>query len=181
MPEEEYDFTPASRLMQANEIFALAKLFVQEGVNKIRLTGGEPLVRKDAAQIIESLGRLPVELAITTNGTRVHELLPVLKATNIRTINISLDTLQPDKFALITRRDLFHLVRSNIELLLHHHFNVKINVVVMKGFNDGEILDFIAWTTHIPVQVRFIEFMPFSGNRWTAIKYFVTGNFIGDQ
>ena len=172
MPEEEYDFTPASRLMQANEIFALARLYAQEGVNKIRLTGGEPLVRKDAAQIIESLGRLPVELAITTNGTRVHELLPVLKATNIRTINISLDTLQPDKFALITRRDLFHLVRSNIELLLHHHFNVKINVVVMKGFNDGEIVDFIAWTTHIPVQVRFIEFMPFSGNRWTSNKVF---------
>jgi len=172
MPEEEYDFTPASRLMQANEIFALAKLFVQEGVNKIRLTGGEPLVRKDAAQIIESLGSLPVELAITTNGTRLHELLPVLKATKIRTINISLDTLQPDKFALITRRDLFHLVRSNIELLLHHNFRVKINVVVMKGFNDGEINDFIAWTTHIPVQVRFIEFMPFSGNRWTSNKVF---------
>ncbi len=172
MPEEEYDFTPASRLMQANEIFALAKLFVQEGVNKIRLTGGEPLVRKDAAQIIESLGNLPAELAITTNGTRLHELLPVLKAAKIHTINISLDTLQPDKFALITRRDLFHLVRSNIELLLHHNFRVKINVVVMKGFNDGEINDFIAWTTHIPVQVRFIEFMPFSGNRWTSNKVF---------
>jgi len=172
MPEEEYDFTPASRLMQANEIFALANLFVQEGVNKIRLTGGEPLVRKDAAQIIESLGNLPAELAITTNGTRLHELLPVLKAAKIRTINISLDTLQPDKFALITRRDLFHLVRSNIELLLHHNFRVKINVVVMKGFNDGEINDFIAWTTHIPVQVRFIEFMPFSGNRWTSNKVF---------
>jgi cyclic pyranopterin phosphate synthase len=172
MPEEEYDFTPASRLMQANEIFALAKLFVQEGVNKIRLTGGEPLVRKDAAQIIESLGNLPAELVITTNGTRLHELLPVLKAAKIHTINISLDTLQPDKFALITRRDLFHLVRSNIELLLHHNFRVKINVVVMKGFNDGEINDFIAWTTHIPVQVRFIEFMPFSGNRWTSNKVF---------
>jgi cyclic pyranopterin phosphate synthase len=172
MPEEEYDFTPASRLMQPWEIETLAKLFVEQGVKKIRLTGGEPLVRKDAAQIISSLGKLPVELAITTNGTRVHEMLPVLKEANIKTINISLDTLQPDKFLLVTRRDLFHQVRSNIELLLHHGFHVKINAVVMKGFNDGEINDFIAWTTHIPVQVRFIEFMPFSGNRWTSNKVF---------
>lgn len=172
MPDEEYAFTPASRLMQPEEIETLAKIFVAEGVKKIRLTGGEPLVRKDAAQIISSLGKLPVELAITTNGTRLHEMLPVLKAANIQNINISLDTLQPDKFLLVTRRDLFHLVRSNIELLLHHQVTIKINVVVMKGFNDGEINDFIAWTKHIPVQIRFIEFMPFSGNRWTSNKVF---------
>ncbi len=172
MPEEDYDFSPASRLMQPHEIETLAKIFVAHGVKKIRLTGGEPLVRKDAPTIIDALGKLPVELAITTNGTRIHEMLPVLKNANINTINISLDTLQPDKFLLITRRDLFHQVRSNIELLLQHHFNVKINVVVMKGFNDNEINDFINWTKHIPVQIRFIEFMPFSGNRWTSNKVF---------
>jgi cyclic pyranopterin phosphate synthase len=172
MPEEEYDFTPASRLMQPHEIETIARIFVEQGVKKIRLTGGEPLVRKDAAQIISSLGALPVSLAMTTNGTRVHQMLPVLKAARIQTINISLDTLQPDKFLLITRRDSFHQVRSNIELLLHHGFTVKVNVVLMKGLNDDEINDFIAWTTHIPVQVRFIEFMPFSGNRWTSNKVF---------
>lgn len=172
MPEEEYNFTPASRLMQADEILTIAKLFVREGVKKIRLTGGEPLIRKDAAQIIAALGKLPAELVITTNGTRIHQMLPVLKASSIRTFNISLDTLQPDKFTLVTRRNLFHQVRSNIELLLQHHFTVKINMVVMKGFNDDEINDFIAWTTHIPVQVRFIEFMPFSSNRWTSNKVF---------
>ncbi|CAN5372579.1 GTP 3',8-cyclase MoaA [soil metagenome] len=172
MPDEDYDFTPASRLMQPDEIFTLAKIFTDEGVKKIRLTGGEPFVRKDAAKIIQSLGTLPAQLAITTNGTRVHDMLPVLKEAGIHSVNISLDTLQPEKFMLITRRDLFHLVRSNIELLLHHHFNVKINVVVMKGFNDNEILDFIEWTKHIPLQVRFIEFMPFSGNRWTSNKVF---------
>jgi cyclic pyranopterin phosphate synthase len=172
MPDADYDFTPASRLMQANEIAILAKLFVEQGVKKIRLTGGEPLVRKDAAAIIESLGLLPVELVMTTNGTRAHEFLSVLKASNIRTINISLDTLQPDKFLLVTRRNLFHQVRSNIELLLQHDFRVKINMVVMKGFNEEEINDFIGWTTHIPVQIRFIEFMPFSGNRWTGNQVF---------
>lgn len=125
MPEEDYDFTPASRLMQPDEIETLAKLLVANGVKKIRLTGGEPLVRKDAGKIISALGRLPVELAITTNGTRIHEFLSALKEANIRTINISLDTLQPDKFLLVTRRDLFHQVRSNIELLLHHQCKNK--------------------------------------------------------
>jgi cyclic pyranopterin phosphate synthase len=172
MPDEEYDFTPAARLMQTKEVEQLARIFVKEGVKKIRLTGGEPLVRKDAGKIIEALSELPVELVMTTNATRIHEFIAELKASGIRTINISLDTLQPDKFLLVTRRNLFHQVSSNIELLLHHGFKVKINVVVMKGFNENEINDFIRWTLHIPLQVRFIEFMPFSGNRWTGNKVF---------
>lgn len=172
MPEEDYDFTPASRLMQTGEIIDLAKIFVEQGVKKIRLTGGEPLVRKDAAAIIAALGKLPVELVITTNGTRIAEMLGVLVEAGIKTINISLDTLDADKFMLITRRDVFHQVKSNIELLLQHKINVKINMVVMKGLNDLEIVDFINWTKHQPLQIRFIEFMPFSGNKWTSNKLF---------
>lgn len=172
MPEEEYDFTPASRLMQTDEIIRLATIFVNQGVKKIRLTGGEPLVRKDAAAIISALGKLPVELVITTNGTRIAEMLPVLKEAGIKTVNISLDTLQAEKFFMITRRDVFHQVRSNIELLLQEKIAVKINMVVMKGLNDGEIKDFIAWTKHNPIQIRFIEFMPFTGNKWTSNKMF---------
>jgi cyclic pyranopterin phosphate synthase len=172
MPEEEYDFTPASKLMQTDEIIKLAKIFVEQGVKKIRLTGGEPLVRKDAAQIITELGKLPVELVITTNGTRIAEMLPALKEAGIKAVNISLDTLQPEKFLFITKRDVFHQVKSNIELLLHHKITVKINMVVMKGLNDSEINDFIYWTKHNPVQIRFIEFMPFSGNKWTSNKMF---------
>lgn len=172
MPEEDYDFTPASRLMQPAEVLALAKTFVEQGVKKIRLTGGEPLVRKDAAEIILALGKLPVELVITTNGTRIVEMLPVLIEAGIKTVNISLDTLQPEKFFMITRRDVFHQVRSNIELLLQHKIAVKINMVVMKGLNDSEIKDFIDWTKHNPIQIRFIEFMPFTGNKWTSNKMF---------
>lgn len=170
MPEEEYDFTPASRLMQKEEIEALARTFVAQGVSKIRLTGGEPLVRKDAADIIFSLSRLPVELTLTTNGTRVHSFVEVFREAGVRSLNISLDTLQADKFHLITRRDQFGLVKNNIQLLLDQGFHVKVNVVVMQGLNDSEILDFIAWTKDTPVHVRFIEFMPFSGNRWTSNK-----------
>ncbi|WP_293789218.1 GTP 3',8-cyclase MoaA [uncultured Pedobacter sp.] len=178
MPEEEYDFTPSSRLMQTNEIIKLAEIFVANGVKKIRLTGGEPLVRKDAAQIMAALGKLPVELVMTTNGTRIAEMLPVLKEAGIKTINISLDTLQPEKFFMITRRDVFHQIRSNIELLLQHKIKVKINMVVMKGLNDNEINDFISWTKFNPIQVRFIEFMPFSGNKWTGNQVFSLGEIL---
>ena len=172
MPEEDYVFTPASQLMQVNEIEALAKIFVEQGLNKIRLTGGEPLVRKDAADIILALSKLPVTLTLTTNGTRVHEFVDVLEQANVRSLNISLDTLQAEKFQLVTRRNQFHLVMKNIKLLLEKNFLVKINVVVMKDFNDNEINDFIEWTKDSPIHVRFIEFMPFSGNRWTSNKVF---------
>jgi cyclic pyranopterin phosphate synthase len=172
MPEEDYDFTPASRLMQAHEIETLAKLFVENGVNKIRLTGGEPLVRKDAANIIHSLSKLPVSLTLTTNGTRLDDYKDVLKEAGVRSLNISLDTLQKDKFLLLTRRDQFDKIMKNIESCLSNDFHVKVNVVVMKGLNEVEITDFIEWTKAVPVHVRFIEFMPFSGNRWTSNKVF---------
>ena len=170
MPDEDYAFTPASRLMQPDEIEHIAKVFVSEGITKIRLTGGEPLVRKDADGIINRLAALPVELTITTNATRVHDLIDVIKNARIKSLNVSLDTLQADKFNLITRRNQFATVMSNIELLLSNDIKVKVNCVVMKGLNDNEINDFIAWTKHKPVEIRFIEFMPFTGNRWTSNK-----------
>jgi len=172
MPEEDYEFTPASRLMQVDEIEAIAKIFVAEGVNKIRLTGGEPLVRKDAGKIILALSKLPVALTLTTNGTRLHEFVDELKAANVKSLNISLDTLQPEKFMLLTRRNQFKQVLDNIHLMIDQGFHVKVNVVAMKGMNDMEINDFIEWTKDTPVHVRFIEFMPFSGNRWTSNKVF---------
>ena len=170
MPNEDYDFTPVSRLMQQDEIYSIAKIFVENGVKKIRLTGGEPFVRKDAAEIIKSLSSLNINLAVTTNGTRLHEFEDVLEASQINSINISLDTLNPEKFKFITRRDKFAIVKQNIETFINKGFHVKVNVVVMKDFNDNEILDFIEWTKNNPVHVRFIEFMPFAGNRWTSNK-----------
>lgn len=172
MPEEDYTFTPASQLMQTDEIKKLSEIFVSEGVNKIRLTGGEPLVRKDADKIILSLSELPVNLTITTNGTRLHEFVNVFKDANISSVNISLDTLQDEKFRLVTRRDQFKNVMNNIRLMLDKGLSVKVNVVVMKGLNDNEINDFIEWTRDEPVHIKFIEFMPFEGNRWTSNKVF---------
>jgi len=179
MPEEDYDFTPASRLMQREEIYGLAKVFVDEGVTRIRLTGGEPLVRKDAGAIIRSLSALPVDLTMTTNATRLKEFIPVLKEANIKSINISLDTLDSDKFLFLTRRDMFSTVQANIELAIAAGFIVKINMVVMKGFNDNEINDFIRWSRDTPVHIRFIEFMPFTGNKWTSNKVFSLDEILG--
>jgi cyclic pyranopterin phosphate synthase len=172
MPEEDYEFTPHSRLMQPEEIESLAKLFVENGVNKIRLTGGEPLVRKDAADIIIRLSKLPVKLTLTTNATRLHDFVDVLEEAKVSSLNISLDTLDADKFNIITRRDSFKKVMDNINLMIARNFHVKVNVVVMKGMNDYEINDFVAWTKDTPVHVRFIEFMPFEGNRWTSNQVF---------
>ena len=155
MPDQEYEFAPASHLMQIHEILALAKIFVANGVNKIRLTGGEPLVRKDAAEIILALSKLPVSLTLTTNGTRLHEYAAVLKEANIRSLNISLDTLQEDKFLLLTRRDQFRLVRGNIDLMLDFGFQVKVNAVVMRGLNSEEIIDFVEWTRRYPHKCSF--------------------------
>jgi cyclic pyranopterin phosphate synthase len=168
MPEEEYEFTPASRLMQVDEIEAIAKVFVAHGIKKIRLTGGEPLVRKDAAEIIRRLGALDIKLTLTTNGTRLHEFMDVIKSSGITSLNISLDTLDKDRFMLMTRRDQYDRVRNNISLAIQEGLHVKVNVVVMKGLNDGEIADFIRWTKDEPIHVRFIEFMPFSGNKWNS-------------
>lgn len=172
LPEESYAHTPSSAMMQANEIEALAKIFIRTGVTKIRLTGGEPLVRKDAPAILLALAALPVSLAITTNGVRIAENIDVLQQAGIRSVNISLDTLQADKFQRITHRNLFSKVYSNIQLLIDKGFHVKVNMVVMKGINDQEIHDFIEWTKDTPVHVRFIEFMPFTGNHWSSNQVF---------
>jgi cyclic pyranopterin phosphate synthase len=178
IPDEDFAFAPSSALMKAAEIEALAKVFVANGVNKIRLTGGEPLVRKDAKEIIGALSALPVSLTLTTNATRLREFADTLQEAGVRALNISLDTLLPEKFALLTRRDQFRQVRDNIDLMLGRGFEVKINAVVMKGVNDMEVTDFVRWTRDVPVHVRFIEFMPFSGNRWRSDKVVTMGEIL---
>ena len=178
MPEQDYDFTPPEKLMQVDEIITLAKIFVEHGVNKIRLTGGEPLVRKDAKQIIMALSELPVTLTLTTNATRLHDFADVLEKAKVKSLNISLDTLQSDKFLLLTRRDSFSRVKSNIDMMIERGFHVKVNAVVMKGLNENELIDFVEWTKEVPVDIRFIEFMPFSGNHWTSNKVFTLGDIL---
>jgi molybdenum cofactor biosynthesis protein A len=170
MPPEGIALTPRTHLMTADEIVTIAKTFVKLGVTKIRLTGGEPLVRKDAKIIIEQLGKLGVELTLTTNGILVHEFIDTFKEAGITTLNVSIDSLQKEKFNQITRRNYFEKLIENLDLLEVNGFQVKLNVVVIKGFNDNEIIDFIEMTKERNIQIRFIEFMPFDGNQWNKEK-----------
>ena len=170
MPADGIPLLPSSKLMSADEVFSIAKTFVKHGVSKIRLTGGEPLVRKDFETIARSLSTLPVELAISTNGILVDKHLALFKEIGLNKINLSLDSLDQEKFKHITRRDHFFKVMENLQLLLELDFEVKLNVVLMQGFNEDEILDFIDFTKDKKVSVRFIEFMPFGGNNWKSNK-----------
>lgn len=171
MPQEDMQFMPSKWLMQTEEIQTLAGIFVDMGVEKIRLTGGEPLVRKDFGQIISNLGVYEKSLTLTTNAFLIEQYITDLKNAGVRSLNVSLDTLDPQTFRKITQRDHFQKTLDNISLLLSEGFTVKINMVVMRGINENEIRDFVRWTLDKPnLHVRFIEFMPFNGNKWEMSK-----------
>lgn len=170
MPAGGIALSPKSHIMTYEEIFTIAKEFVSHGVTKIRLTGGEPLVRKDVGLILDKLASLNVELAITTNGVIVDKFIEQFKKIGLQKINVSLDSLDNEKNTTITRRDYFTKVYNNIQLLVKEGFEVKVNCVLIKGFNENEIVDFIELTKTQPLQIRFIEFMPFDGNKWNLEK-----------
>jgi cyclic pyranopterin phosphate synthase len=170
MPANGIVLSPKASLMTADEIHAIAQTFVNNGVDKIRLTGGEPLLRKDFPEIIAQLASLKTEISITTNGILIDKHIAVLKQFNIKKINLSLDTMIPSKFQTITLRNQFEKVIDNLYLLLNNEFKIKVNVVLIKGFNDNEIIDFINLSRYLPISIRFIEFMPFAGNEWDKSK-----------
>ncbi|XP_044773277.1 molybdenum cofactor biosynthesis protein 1 isoform X2 [Neomonachus schauinslandi] len=173
MPEEGVPLTPKADLLTTEEILTLARLFVKEGVDKIRLTGGEPLIRPDVVDIVAQLRQLEGlrTVGITTNGINLARLLPQLQKAGLSAINISLDTLVPAKFEFIVRRKGFHKVMAGIHKAIELGYSpVKVNCVVMRGLNEDELLDFVALTEGLPLDVRFIEYMPFDGNRWNFKK-----------
>ncbi|PON69196.1 Molybdenum cofactor biosynthesis protein A [Parasponia andersonii] len=173
MPSEGVDLTPKPQLLSQDEILRLANLFIGSGVSKIRLTGGEPTVRKDIEDICLRLSNMKglKTLAMTTNGIVLATKLPRLRQCGLTSLNISLDTLVPAKFEFMTRRTGHHRVLDSINTAIELGYNpVKVNCVVMRGFNDDEICDFVELTREKPVNIRFIEFMPFDGNVWNVKK-----------
>ncbi|XP_027976434.1 molybdenum cofactor biosynthesis protein 1 isoform X2 [Eumetopias jubatus] len=173
MPEEGIPLTPKADLLTTEEILTLARLFVKEGIDKIRLTGGEPLIRPDVVDIVAQLHQLEGlrTIGITTNGINLARLLPQLQKAGLSAINISLDTLVPAKFEFIVRRKGFQKVMAGIHKAIELGYSpVKVNCVVMRGLNEDELLDFVALTEGLPLDVRFIEYMPFDGNRWNFKK-----------
>lgn len=176
MPEEGVQLSPKDNILTTQEILRLSKLFVQQGVTKIRLTGGEPTVRRDLVDIVAGLNELrPLGLntiGMTTNGVALKRKLKNLREHGMDQVNVSLDTLDPFQFELMTRRRGFEAVMESITTAVDLQFPaVKINVVVINKVNSGEILDFIEMTRHMPVNVRFIEYMPFDGNKWNKDKF----------
>lgn len=174
MPAEGVQLQPHGHILTFEEIERLARLFVQAGVNKIRLTGGEPLVRKDVDKLLGRLGQIEGldTFAITTNGLLVPKKIKSLKAAGINLMNISLDTLKPEKFEFITRRKGFDLVLRAIDLAIEHGYTpIKVNCVVMRDFNEDELADFVELTRSKPIEIRFIEYMPFDGNGWNDGRF----------
>lgn len=170
MPEEGIQLRDKAEFMTSEELLEIAKVFVEMGVKKIRLTGGEPLVKRGFDTLIRALGELPVELALTTNAVLIDKYLDDLIAAKVKNINVSLDSLKEDRFNAISRRNYYLKIRENIQLLLNNDFNVKVNVVLIRDVNDDEIIDFVEWSRNEKIHIRFIEFMPFDGNNWKLDK-----------
>lgn len=171
-------FLATRSMMNVDEMIAIAKVFVDLGVTKIRLTGGEPLVRKEVREIISRLSKFPIQLALTTNAVLVDEFVDLFVETGLRSVNVSLDSLDATTFEILSQRKHFNKVVDNIQLLLDRGFHVKLNMVVLKDLNHLEIPAFIAMTKNSNLHIRFIEFMPFKGNGWDQQQVFSSDEII---
>ena len=173
MPEEGVDLSGRDELLSVEEIMRLTRLFASAGVNKVRLTGGEPTLRRDLVDLVRGVASIEgIEgVGLTSNGIVLGKSLAELQAAGLSLLNISLDTLKPDRFEAMTRRKGHQRVMNSIWRAVELGFDpVKVNVVVMKGINDDEISDFVQLTKDAPINVRFIEYMPFDGNVWSSTK-----------
>ena len=162
-PWGDWQKLPCQEILRYEELLRLAGVAAGVGIKKLRVTGGEPLVRRGVLSFIRRLHQVPgiEEVCLTTNGVRLRELAPDLLATGLRHLNLSLDTLRPDRYREITGSDLFGEVMAGLEAAAALGFNpIKINCVVLKDLNDDELVDFARLTRDHPFQVRFIEFMP---------------------
>jgi len=168
------EWLPKPEILSYEEIETLARIFASEGINEIRLTGGEPLVRRDIHKLIGKLITIPGirDISLTTNGYFLQEQAQLLKDAGIKRLNISLDSLKPERFREITRNNSFDRVMAGIaEAQKVGFYPIKINCVVIRGFNDDEIVDFLNWGAEENLQIRFIEFMPLDGDhQWRRIN-----------
>lgn len=179
MPEDQH-FLKREELMTREEIATLAHLFIEKyGITKIRFTGGEPLMRPDVIDIVRDMAKLPVKLGLTTNGMRLHLFLDDLIAAGLKSLNISLDTFDAERFRKLSRREGHDQILANIEQAIDRGLHVKLNMVVMRGVNDDELLRFTELTRERNVHVRFIEFMPFAGNHWGRERVYTYGEMLG--
>ena len=171
MPEEEYAWLPRADILTFEEIARLVGVFADLGVDKVRFTGGEPLLRKDLPRLVRMIAAEPRirDLAITTNGILLAQEAQALRDAGIQRVTVSLDTLKPDRFRALTRRDAYQQVREGIEAVGRMGWpGLKLDTVVMRGVNDDEMLDLIEFARGVAAELRFIEYMDVGGaTRWT--------------
>ena len=174
MPEEEYVWLPREEILHFEEIERLVDVFIQLGVDKVRLTGGEPLLRRDLPRLIRLLAAKPAlrDLAITSNGVLLAEQAAGLREAGLHRVTVSLDTLRPERFVQLTRRDTHAQVLEGLAAVTRAGFaETKIDTVVMRGTNDDELADLIEYGKRVPAEVRFIEYMDVGGaTRWSMDK-----------
>ena len=172
MPEEDYVWLPREEILHFEEISRLVDVFIELGVDKVRLTGGEPLLRRDLPALVGLLSARPAlrDLAITTNGVLLAEHAPALRAAGLHRVTVSLDTLRPERFAALTRRSHHAQVLEGIAAVPRAGFTgTKLDTVVIRGVNDDELADLIEFGKRVPAEVRFIEYMDVGGaTRWSA-------------
>lgn len=175
MPEEGIRYLPKKELLSFEEIERLVSIMANLGITKVRLTGGEPFVRTDLMKLIHKIKTVPGinQLHLTTNGVLTTPYISELKELGIASVNLSLDTLDRERFKLITRRDEFDKTWETFQLLQKQGIQTKINAVVMEGKNIDDIIPLVNLTKEFPVSVRFIEEMPFNGegNHYSKLNW----------
>ncbi|SVA42567.1 uncharacterized protein METZ01_LOCUS95421 [marine metagenome] len=184
MPEKGTSFNSQNKLLTCNEIFKLIEIMADLNVEKIRFTGGEPLLRKSIPKIIGFASRIPSisSINLTTNGFLLSNYIESLQKAGLTGINISLDTLNPKKFEKITRKNGLGMVLNGIESAIKSEIpNIKLNVVTMRGFNDNELVDFVELTKNNDITIRFIELMPFDSHQiWKTGKFYSAEQILTD-
>lgn len=161
MPTTPFDWMPKENLLSFEEMFMFVKVAIDEGVNKIRITGGEPLIRKDLDKFIKMISEYApeVDLALTTNGYFLESFAKVLKDAGLKRINVSFDTLRPERAKLITQKDVFYNVLRGIEKALEVGLKIKLNTVALKDINEDELIYLLEFAKSRNLGIRFIEFM----------------------
>lgn len=176
MPEEEYLWLQRRDVLTFEEIIKLTRIFIELGVNKVRLTGGEPLLRKDLAVLIHMLRQLPAltEIALTTNGVLLGEQAEALYASGLHRLTVSLDTLQTERFKALARRDSLARVLDGLHVASQVGFEgLKLDTVIIRDFNDDELIDMLEFAKNRDAEVRFIEYMDVGGaTNWSLDKVF---------
>jgi cyclic pyranopterin phosphate synthase len=184
MPETEQTWKDRNELLSYEEIQRLAKIFISMGIQKIRITGGEAMLRRNLEVLIRSLGALPglLDLALTTNGFHLESKAKILKQAGLRRINISLDTLDPERFILMTGKNYFHQVMRGIRAAKEAGLApIKVNAVLIRNMNEGDIPAFVELARELDIHVRFIEFMPLDSGRFWRRDLVVPGREVFDK